>query len=120
MDSEPIDADELEDLGDYRVAVHGVPVTGRVAVRDAEGRTVAIMTYDGGIQAGLTRTFYPDGQVKSERWYEGGVPKGVGRDWYGNGQLRSKAYYDLGQVLDERTWAEDGTRLSGPDEPDQG
>jgi antitoxin component YwqK of YwqJK toxin-antitoxin module len=110
---QPIDAEDIEDLDDDRVAYEGSLVTGEVLVRDDEGRLYELITFVAGIQEGLTREFWPNGQVRSEHWYEGGVIHGVGRTWHENGRLASETRYRHGLVLDERTWSKDGTELTG-------
>jgi antitoxin component YwqK of YwqJK toxin-antitoxin module len=110
--------DDVNWTRELLVTFQGEPVTGEVVELYPDGQPMEVVTYNGGIQEGLTRRFYPDGSVQSELWYELGIPVGVGRTWYENGQLRSETRYAQGNVVDKRTWAEDGTELTGGNEMD--
>jgi antitoxin component YwqK of YwqJK toxin-antitoxin module len=114
-----IDAEELEDLDDYRVAYRGEPVTGEVIVRDGQGRPYELISYSGGIQEGVTRRFHPDGQVASEVWFEAGVQEGTGRTWYGDGRLRWEGRFRGGRIVAERAWTEDGRPVDHPTDEDR-
>jgi antitoxin component YwqK of YwqJK toxin-antitoxin module len=108
-----VSLDDIDWTDELQVTFNGEPVTGEVVDLDQHGRPIEVVTYDYGIQEGLTRRFYPDGSVQFELWYEVGIPVGVGRTWYENGQLQSETRYSQGNVVEKRTWAEDGTELTG-------
>jgi antitoxin component YwqK of YwqJK toxin-antitoxin module len=107
-----INVDDVDWTKELFVTFRGEPVTGEVVELYPDGRPMEVVTYHGGIPEGLTQRYHPNGRVESELWLEAGIPEGTGRVWYDNGQLRSETRYRRGSVVEERTWAADGTELT--------
>ena len=65
--------------------------------------------YKNGLEDGVQRYWYDNGQLKTEENYKNGKLDGVRRHWYDNGQLSEEANYkddELDGV--QRTWHENG------------
>src|SRR4051794_25270236 len=90
------DDDDMDWDTDLRVTYRDEPFTGIVETRDELGRLLKTAEYYGGIQHGIERKFYPDGQIKSELKVEVGITVGPVRRWYANGQLESEATFVAG------------------------
>src|SRR4051794_6650707 len=59
---------------------------------------------------GVTRTWYPSGELRSEVGYRHGLRWGRGRDWYAGGQLACEGYFvSDSQHGTSREWHRDGT-----------
>jgi antitoxin component YwqK of YwqJK toxin-antitoxin module len=62
------------------------------------------------VRHGLYVAYHPSGQVASEVTYEHGLEEGLSRDYYPGGQLAAEGYYRAGKEEGIwRFWAQDGT-----------
>lgn len=100
-----------EDMGtgdDLRLEYRGAPFTGEV-VTSHEDRLLSQSFYVDGVQHGVDRKWWMDGQAKSEGEVRNGVPVGVYREWHRNGQLAvEKDFDDNGNLRGVRKWDADG------------
>ncbi len=63
---------------------------------DKDGVLFAEENFKEGIQHGLSKEYYPNGNIHFERNYEEGKIVGLYKEYYPNGQLRSKKTYENG------------------------
>jgi antitoxin component YwqK of YwqJK toxin-antitoxin module len=106
-----VDYDEI-DYSEELFALHnGKRYTGRAIERDETGSPVIESEFRGGIQHGIEREYYPNGNIKSEKTYDVGKPEGIGRTWHENGKLRTEAIYKHGHPVSVSEWSEDGQPL---------
>ena len=77
------------------------------------GRVMDFVTLKDGLENGLSRGWYENGQMEYEENYKEGVEDGLHREWHANGQLLSEGNYKDG-VEDGlfREWSADGQLLS--------
>ncbi|HEU0036095.1 MAG TPA: hypothetical protein VFQ53_36030 [Kofleriaceae bacterium] len=81
--------------------VHGDRLQGQLTVYDGQGRAEARVGMNGGFE-GPSRTLWPSGRVRSERWYVHGQLDGPTREWSEDGALLLEGQNERGQMVG--TW----------------
>lgn len=108
MNTPRVDGEEV-DLADGHVWVRdGERFTGTAVDHRPDGTELGYTEYRNGVPDGLSRTYWPDGQVRIETWYDYGIRLRE-RSWYENGGPREDIVTDDAGVKRHYTWAEDGT-----------
>ncbi|WP_175543588.1 toxin-antitoxin system YwqK family antitoxin [Micromonospora pattaloongensis] len=87
-------------------------MTGEVAEHDGNGKTVALISYQGGFKHGREQRYFPDGTLRYQGEWTHGRGVGVHQAWYASGQLKEERHYsETGRLIQVRRWAEDGTAI---------
>ncbi|MEU9006269.1 hypothetical protein [Streptomyces sp. NPDC048551] len=64
-----------------------------------------------GRQDGISREWYKNGVLRSERVVRAGKPQGEFREWHSSGTLKSRQVFDdTGLLREEELWNEAGHR----------
>jgi antitoxin component YwqK of YwqJK toxin-antitoxin module len=103
--------DDIEYSQDLIALFNGMPVTGTVVAFDSHGRKESSDEYRRGIRHGVSREYYPNGNVSEEHHYRMGVHEGPIIEYYENGRMKSEEIRHLGEVSSHRSWSPDGTEL---------
>ncbi|AHI01388.1 hypothetical protein GCM10010174_10120 [Kutzneria viridogrisea] len=103
---------EGDDVGwddGQRLPHNGKPFTGEAVVHGWSGAVVSLVTYLDGLEDGLRREWYEEGQLKSELLVHRGIVQGTAREWHENGQLARERHFDeRGNLTTECQWDENG------------
>ena len=105
-----VSGDDLEMGDDYVWRLDGKPFTGVAEDRFPDGGLHGETEYTNGIQDGLSRTFWPDGQLRLEYWLNYGS-RVRARSWHPNGQMAEDTLVGGSFMRKRVRWAEDGTVL---------
>ena len=52
--------------------------------------------------------WYENGHLELKGNWIDGIQDGLHREWYENGQLTIETFYDYGEIIEEECWDEDG------------
>lgn len=108
MSRERVPEDDLEYELDTLTYRNGERFTGIAEERFPDGGLRFETEYRLGILDGLSRTYWPSGEVRLEAWYDYGI-KLRERRWYDNGRPQEDVVLDRDGVKHHYRWAEDGT-----------
>lgn len=89
----------------------GEPFTGVGYYLNEEGRVEAEISYQYGVEVGLSRAWFETGAIRHEHPMFRGVFHGTTRDWHDNGQLAEEADYEFGHDLYHKRWDKDGNLI---------
>ena len=89
----------------------GQPFTGWAVAKHANGRRERKEFLQTGLQHGLTKTWYENGQLKSESNWRQGTPDGLEVMWHENGKIYVLNYWDRGVVLIKKIWDSAGAPM---------
>jgi antitoxin component YwqK of YwqJK toxin-antitoxin module len=76
---------------------------GPMAVCDAAGNLLAIITLKGGVKDGLFTMYYPSGGKKAEREFANDQPDGWTTEYYESGRISGRVYYRKGEKDGQQT-----------------
>jgi antitoxin component YwqK of YwqJK toxin-antitoxin module len=88
----------------------GVPFTGTVVERSADGRIISLQSFRHGIQDGLSRVWDTTGTLRLETDYAFGMRR-FRREWHANGQIKRDIDYGYlapSGVAHDLAWDETG------------
>ena len=74
----------------------GEPFTGEAIKRDAAGAISSTEQFKDGKRDGVTRKYFPNGQLNYEAYFADGKREGLSRSWWSNGNLRSETLFQNG------------------------
>jgi antitoxin component YwqK of YwqJK toxin-antitoxin module len=114
MDAEkdlPRVLDEQLEYDDDINLLNGVPYTGIGYQKYPNGQLEYESIYREGLPEGLQREWFPSGQLKSECHAVRGLGPSKIITWYESGQVQSMALYDIGIMIEQKEWGEDGELL---------
>ncbi|MEU1900246.1 hypothetical protein ABZ512_17860 [Nocardiopsis dassonvillei] len=105
-----VDVDELDyDYDGYLTLYGDEPFTGQAVEKDGSGNIVDLATYERGVEHGIQKSWYPNGQIKSEGSTESGTARGVWRKWHANGRIAEETEFDeAGNRMYTRSWNAEG------------
>ena len=92
-----IGAYEFEGGFNFRCETAEHVANGPMAVCDAAGNLLAIITFKGGVKDGLLTMYYPSGGKKAEREFAHDQPEGWTTEYYENGRVSGRAQYRNGE-----------------------
>lgn len=112
LNSEVIAKELLNEKGEV-VSFTGEIPNGSVKEYDMENKLTGEMNYNAGKIEGVTKTFYPSGNVETVKNYRNGKLEGVCKEFYDNGQEKQLSNYKDG-LLDGKVkkYSSSGTLLS--------
>jgi antitoxin component YwqK of YwqJK toxin-antitoxin module len=85
------------------------PISGVVFETDAQGDTLYRIAFLNGKEHGHALFFYPNHQLREERFFENGWKEGVHRGWYENGKPRFEYHFHEDQFQGPyKEWLSDG------------
>lgn len=87
---------------DYLYVMNGQPFTGIAYEPNDDGVIISEIEFRNGVQAGITRGFFPTGVMKRESEYEYNTLHGFAREWNEEGVLESECEYERGICLRRR------------------
>jgi len=87
------------------------PFTGVAYQLRDDGSVWAEQTLLHGVPDGPTRSWYPNGQLKTETNYKLGWGDGVSREWYPDGRLKSYDLIECGISIECKGWDEAGALI---------
>jgi antitoxin component YwqK of YwqJK toxin-antitoxin module len=89
------------------------PHSGGASFKD-EGEGLRYEWYyeDGKVVDGVTKSWFPDGQKKSEVTYKDGIKDGLWTELYENGQKKREVIYKDGELINELLWTKDNGQKS--------
>lgn len=64
---------------------------------------------DNGEHHGISRIWWPNGQLRREETYSNGKLQGPSRGWYKDGKREYESFYHQGKEVEGKGWNEDGT-----------
>ena len=103
------DLDEIFTAGGSRIIVFDdKPLTGVAYEVNELGNLWSEQAYEDGVLSGVSKNWYLNGQLQSETEYRWNRVHGHNRKWFENGQLKSDAIVELGVVVREQVWDEQG------------
>lgn len=94
----------------YR-ADENVPFTGQ-AQRERDDGSRWEQNFQNGRRHGEFRSFYPNGQLRSQENYVNGIKDGFYSTWYENGRRRFEAEIENGRQVGVKSWNTEGTIIS--------
>jgi antitoxin component YwqK of YwqJK toxin-antitoxin module len=106
-----VDIDTLDVSDGYTHRLNGAPFTGIAYETDLNGRVVAEISIESGIQTGPVREFNEHGQLLLEEHYMGGQKHGSRREWNEAGRLLVEERYEFGILVSRTRWNEAGLAL---------
>ncbi len=112
-DDEPTPAvlfDDCDYSDAHELMYKGVPYTGAVIERGAQGQILSLQHFRRGILDGLSRCWDSKGALQSETDYAFGWPKYL-REWHANGQLKRDVLYHASPrtgVVHDNAWDKSG------------
>ena len=106
-----VNLDELDITDDLIHIWDGHPFTGTAYEYNDQGKLIAEISFVDGIEHGITREWYPSGQLKEETHLRWSGLHGVSRKWYENGHLKSEAHGEYGILVKNKEWDKDGNLI---------
>ncbi len=99
----------FDDLHEDQLATfEGVPFTGIAFAESDEQRLTDEVEFRNGLQDGVARDWYANGQLRSEGRFRKGARHGPYAEWYETGAPKRQANYELGVLLKETAWDQAG------------
>lgn len=74
-----------------------------------DGTTRSEESYQNGLPHGTATLWHPNGRKQCEITFEAGRRNGTTREWYENGDRWTETLYHEGQVVNVKSWHEDGS-----------
>ncbi len=108
MSRERVPGDDLEYERDTLTYRAGQRFTGIAEERFPDGGLHFETEYRLGVLDGLSRTYWPGGEVRIETWWDHGV-KLRERTWYADGRPQEDLVLDRDGVRHHYRWSADGT-----------
>ena len=116
-----VDDTDIEHIGGPTLTWQGKPFTG-IVFELQNDQVINETTYVEGVEDGVERSWYLNGQVESmgeNRWNRSHGPFKM---WYPSGQLKYEGLTELGHVIWRKGWSEEGNLISEykiENDPDQ-
>ncbi|MDO9510116.1 MAG: TonB family protein [Bacteroidales bacterium] len=103
-----------EDVETYSIVYHSLDSSRGAMVKtySADWKLVyetSYSDYEKLIADGISKTWYPDGQLKREINYKKGLLHGCFESWYPDGTLKRKDKYSNGEVMNGQCFGRDGS-----------
>jgi antitoxin component YwqK of YwqJK toxin-antitoxin module len=101
-----VDRQEIEYYKNYLFRYQGNPYTGLVYSINEAGLVIAEDGYCEGIEWGLSRQWYSNGQLKKDYKCRHGCSYGWGWEWYVTGQLKNEFFIsnESGVLIKKKQW----------------
>jgi antitoxin component YwqK of YwqJK toxin-antitoxin module len=116
MKMERVNIDELDsdytEGGSIIYIWEGRPFTGIAYELNRDGNLVNETSYVEGIEDGLKKDWYPNGQPKSSTEMKWNRPHGNFTHWHVNGQKKYEGVAELGHDLNSQEWDESGKLIN--------
>jgi antitoxin component YwqK of YwqJK toxin-antitoxin module len=107
-----IDDTDIEYIaGNPTRVLEGEPFTG-ITFEIIDGQLVEEVTYLNGVEYGMSKSWYPNGNIESEGELKWNLHHGPFKTWHENGLLRSEGVFELGHTIWRKTWDESGNLAS--------
>ena len=103
--------EEYTDSGVLLFTLKGKPFNGVAYELGPEGNLWSEQSYENGILDGSSKVWHPNGQLRSQTEYKWNRVHGKDQEWHENGQLKHLRVSELGSVLREQQWDEQGKLL---------
>ena len=94
--------------GSPTYVLNGKPFTGIGYEEWTKDQLASEITYLNGIQDGIAKEWYENGQLKSIDGLKWNRLHGKFQDWYENGQMKREGIIEFGIVLEKKEWDPDG------------
>ncbi|MBO6516459.1 MAG: hypothetical protein JJ975_07895 [Bacteroidia bacterium] len=86
-----------------------IPFTGQLVRLSENGDSISIESFKQGGLEGVSKHWYPNGQLKEHRYYRDNRKHGFHQGWYANGQQAFQYWFDDGVYTDTiREWYGNG------------
>jgi antitoxin component YwqK of YwqJK toxin-antitoxin module len=103
---------DVEFNDDYSYSYRGKAFSGVACEYDDNSKLIAELTFENGIQEGVSRWFFSSGQKRSEKCYHFNTLHGEGREWFEDGNLRERTLHEFGVLIEKDTWDADSNSIS--------
>jgi antitoxin component YwqK of YwqJK toxin-antitoxin module len=111
-----INANELDDAynhaGSLVMMWQGQPFTGLAFQISTQGALWCEQAYVEGTLHGISMEWHLNSQLKSQTEYKWNRIHGRDQEWYADGQPKSNCSYELGILLSEQQWDEQGNLVT--------
>ena len=84
------------------------PVNGIVYDLFQDGKYKYQFSYLNGKLNGASKVWYSNEQIRMEETYKNNKPDGISKTWHDNGQLECLTKYNLGNVMENKCWDNEG------------
>lgn len=95
-------------LEDSLVFYKGNPFTGVLFSRYEDGSTLEEQEFENGLPHGISKEFYPGGQLKRQWYARKGRAEGLLTEFYENGEKKLEETREFGIVLSRARWDPQG------------
>jgi antitoxin component YwqK of YwqJK toxin-antitoxin module len=90
----------------------GKPFTGIADELNIDGKLINETSYLDGMEDGIEKFWYPNGQSESVSEVKGNRPHGKFQHWYEDGKIKYEGVCELGYVVKRKEWDKNGNLIN--------